>query len=241
MNYTANKTLVVIGGGGIGKVKKKKDGRIVKDSYDTIDIDKEVLKLSGKNKPKALFIGTATYDKEDSYISIKDYFNTKLNCDIDNLKVANTDYTKQELESIVSNYDVIYVGGGHTEFLVTRWQEIGLDLIVKKAYEQGTVIAGRSAGAICWFDWVDNVDQQHYVDNYKAKLIKSFGLVKGIAVPHFDEVPESERLETKELFKDKPGKYYGIDNCVAMIFENDNLRVLSTKSGHKLHTVLDND
>ncbi len=47
--------------------------------------------------------------------------------------------------------DVLYVGGGNTRSLLALWREWGVDIVLRQALEQGVVLAGVSAGAICWF------------------------------------------------------------------------------------------
>jgi dipeptidase E len=57
-----------------------------------------------------------------------------------------------DLESFLLAQDVIYVGGGNTRSMLALWREWGLDRILRKAYEEGVVLAGISAGANCWFE-----------------------------------------------------------------------------------------
>lgn len=53
---------------------------------------------------------------------------------------------------MVLEQDVIYVGGGNTRNMLVLWKEWGLDYTLKKAYEEGVILAGLSEGAICWFE-----------------------------------------------------------------------------------------
>ncbi|MCD2486765.1 Type 1 glutamine amidotransferase-like domain-containing protein, partial [Staphylococcus aureus] len=57
-----------------------------------------------------------------------------------------------DLVSFVMEMDVIYVGGGNTRNLLVLWKEWGLDHILREAWKNGVVVAGISAGAICWFE-----------------------------------------------------------------------------------------
>ena len=49
--------------------------------------------------------------------------------------------------------DVIYVGGGCMLNLLAIWRAHGLDAILREAWERGVVLAGLSAGSMCWFEW----------------------------------------------------------------------------------------
>lgn len=52
----------------------------------------------------------------------------------------------------IEGADIILVSGGNTLFAYDRWRETGVDVLLKKAAARGCVLAGGSAGAICWFD-----------------------------------------------------------------------------------------
>ena len=58
-----------------------------------------------------------------------------------------------DLEKLIQKQDVIFVGGKIKSMLAV-WRDWGLDKILKKAYESGTIMSGVSAGAICWFEKV---------------------------------------------------------------------------------------
>ena len=59
--------------------------------------------------------------------------------------------------------DAIFVGGGNTKSMLAIWRDWGLDKILKKAYLNGVVMSGVSAGAICWF-------QQGITDSWASDL-----------------------------------------------------------------------
>ena len=86
-----------------------------------------------------------------------------------------------DLENFVIDQDVLYVGGGNTRNLLTLWNDWGLDKIIRKAYENGTVLAGISAGSICWFE-------QGVTDSIPGSLssLKCLGFLKGSNCPHYD-------------------------------------------------------
>jgi peptidase E len=55
-------------------------------------------------------------------------------------------------EDLLLSQDVIFVGGGSVANMVAVWRVHGLELVLRRAWEQGIVLAGVSAGAICWFE-----------------------------------------------------------------------------------------
>ena len=48
--------------------------------------------------------------------------------------------------------DLIYVGGGSMLNLLAIWRAHGIDEILRECWERGIVLAGQSAGAMCWFE-----------------------------------------------------------------------------------------
>ena len=52
---------------------------------------------------------------------------------------------------LLLSQDVIFVGGGSVANMVAVWRVHGLDAVLRRAWEAGIVLAGVSAGAICWF------------------------------------------------------------------------------------------
>ncbi|PJC37072.1 peptidase E, partial [Candidatus Peregrinibacteria bacterium CG_4_9_14_0_2_um_filter_53_11] len=49
--------------------------------------------------------------------------------------------------------DLIYVGGGNTLKMMLRWKRFGVTTLLKQAYRKDIVLAGVSAGSICWFEY----------------------------------------------------------------------------------------
>lgn len=122
--------IVCIGG---GEIPRNKNGNIL--PYETEEIDKEIVKLSGKENSKLLFIGTASSHSEEYFNVIKDIY-TKLGCIVSNLDIINNNFDTEMLENIIFDTDIIYVGGGNTRFMLEKWRECGLDKILKQAYEK---------------------------------------------------------------------------------------------------------
>lgn len=80
--------------------------------------------------------------------------------------------------------DLIYVGGGNTRSMLALWREWGVDLLLKEAYDRGTVLSGISAGAICWFEAcvTDSV--------WPLGTLEGLNLISGSCCPHYDSEPE---------------------------------------------------
>jgi dipeptidase E len=84
---------------------------------------------------------------------------------------------------------IIALGGGNTKSMLALWREWNLDTILRKAADNGTILAGISAAAICWFEAATT-------DSIPGKLtiISGLGYLAGSCSPHYDG--EAERRPT---------------------------------------------
>jgi len=166
-----NKNIVAIGGGGFGR------------SLGSLEIEKYLISLISKKRPKICFIPTASGDSSLYKLNFYRAF-SKLDCITSHIDFFSR---TENLEEKVLTQDIIYVGGGNTKSMLAVWKEWNLANILQNAYEQGIVMSGVSAGAICWFE-------KGITDSYAEGLniIECLGIVDGIACPHFDEEKERE-------------------------------------------------
>jgi dipeptidase E len=70
-----------------------------------------------------------------------------LDCRPGDLRLFDRDVL--DLESFVLAQDVIYVGGGNTANLLAVWRTHGIDRLLRRAWEEGVVLWGLSAGMNC--------------------------------------------------------------------------------------------
>ena len=105
------------------------------------------LELSGTERPRVLFVMTASGD-DRAYLTTMYQAVSSLSVDVDHL--ALFPQPNQQVEEAIDRADVIWVGGGSVANLLALWNLHGVDTAMRDAYEQGTVLAGVSAGSICW-------------------------------------------------------------------------------------------
>ena len=80
--------------------------------------------------------------------------------------------------------DAIYVGGGSMRNMLAVWREHSVDEIMRAAWERGIVLAGLSAGAMCWFEGGITMSGGF------AAPANGLGLVGGSLSVHMDGEPE---------------------------------------------------
>jgi peptidase E len=120
----------------------------------------------------------------------------------------------KDLRSFVLGFDVIHVGGGNTANMLDVWRRQGMDKILREAWENGAVMAGGSAGAICWF-------AGGTTDSYGPDLTvlpEGLGLVPGSLCPHYDAEDQRQPLFHKALLDDELPAGYGVDNLASVHF-----------------------
>jgi dipeptidase E len=211
--------IIAIGGGEIGRPGYP---------IETTIIDKEIIKLSNKKKPKLLFIPTASSDSEGYYETVKKYFGKKLGCETDVLYLLKKNLTYKQIEKKILSSDIVYVGGGNTLKLMNIWKKYGVDKILKKAIRKAIVLSGISAGSICWFNF-GNSDSRKFV-NKKAGLIRvtGLGIINALNCPHYDFEKE-RKADLKKMMKRTSGVAIAVDNCCALEIIGDDYRIISSK------------
>jgi dipeptidase E len=140
----------------------------------TAAIDREIIRLSGKKNPKLLFIPTASSDSGVYWKRVQKYFGNFLKCKTDVLFLIKDQPTKEKIKRKILSAAIIYVGGGNTLFMMRVWRRLGVDKVLKAAYEKGTVLCGVSAGSICWFD-SGHSDSMSFYNPRKWKYINVRG------------------------------------------------------------------
>lgn len=220
-------TIVVIGGGELVDL-------------ETLEIDREVVKLTAKVNPKALFIPTASMDAPGYCDTFDKVYGDILGCETSHLLLISTSYTHDEISNLISSADLIYVGGGNTRKMLEVWKNTGVDLLLREAYSAGTVLAGLSAGSICWYEY-GHSDSEAFDDQGDWKYIKleALGILPGIHCPHYNEDIRVEDFSRMVKGGGIPG--IAVDNNCAIIYKDNEFKVLSTSSEAKAYRVVDSE
>lgn len=193
-------------------------------------LDQYILAQANKIRPKICFVPTASGDA-DSYIEKFYDFFSQQECEPSHLSLFKP--PTRDLERFVLEQDIIYVGGGNTKNLLVLWKEWGLDRILKKAWEQGIVLAGLSAGSICWYE-------EGVTDSYGDKLepLQALGFLKGSHCPHYDG--EAERRPSYRQFVDQGTLGTGVaaDDGAAIHYIDEQIKyVVSSRPQAKAYRV----
>jgi dipeptidase E len=161
----ARRQIIAMGGGGFTATP------------DNPALELYALSQTRKSNPSVCFLPTATGDAA-TYIAKFYATFVKLRC-----RPTHVSFFERtpNLREILLAQDLIFVGGGNTKSMLAVWREWQLPQILRKAWNSGTVLAGISAGAICWFDW-------GVTDSWAEHLapMPCLGWLPGACCPHYD-------------------------------------------------------
>jgi dipeptidase E len=207
----------------------------------TLRIDREIVRLSNKKRPNLLFIPTASSDSEDYWEQIQGHFGKALKCTTDVLFLIKQRPSKKQIRAKILAADIIYVGGGNTLLMMRLWRRLEVDKLLKAAYERGTILAGISAGSICWFD-SGHSDSMSFYNPQKWKYInvRGLGLIKGVHCPHFNGrtggIPR--RRDFGEMIRKTGGIGIAIENnCAIEFIDGRTYRVISANGRARAYRV----
>ena len=193
-------------------------------------LDRYILELSDKEKPTVCFIPTASGDSDKYIVQFYSTY-THLPCQPSHLSLFFPHTA--DLRSFLLEQDTIYVGGGNTKSLIALWREWELDKILREAWENGVILAGLSAGSICWFE-------QGLTDSIPGKftVLECLGFLKGSNCPHYDGEPERRPAYHRLLFQGLISSGYAADDGVGLHFVDDKLeKIVSSRPHAKAYRV----
>ena len=193
-------------------------------------LDLYILRQAKKAKPQICFIPTASGDS-DNYISRYYHFFNQQDCKPSHLSLFEP--ATRDLESFILEKDIVYVGGGNTKNLLALWKEWGLDGVLRKAWHQGVILAGISAGAICWFE-------EGVTDSYGDGLepINCLGFLKGSNCPHYDGEIERRPAYHKLIESKIIQSGVATDDGVAIHYKEQGIsKIVSSRPNAKAYSV----
>jgi dipeptidase E len=189
--------------------------------------------LTGKPRPKLLYLPTASADSPNGVISW--YRNcAPLNVEPSHQDsfIASTRQTRS-WEEVLLSVDGIVCSGGNTLNQQAIWQAQGIDKILKQAWDRGIVLGGASAGSLCWFE-------EGTTDSRPKELsiVKCLGFLKGSHSPHYDAEPGRRPLYQKLIASGQMKPGYACDNDAGIYFEDNTVkRVVHTRAAAKVYYV----
>ena len=172
-----------------------------------------VLGLTGKERPRLLYISTAVAESDAAIVGFYERFAGR--AELSHLRTFP--WPPEDLRELILSQDSICVSGGNTANMLAIWRVHGIDELLREAWEQGIVLWGASAGMICW--WEHGV-----TDSFGPNLaaLDCLGFLPGSACPHYDGEP-ARRPRYHELFDGGLAPGIAADDGVALHYEGTEL------------------
>lgn len=223
----------------MGKIICYGGGKI--DSCDglnnNIEFGKEVIKISGKKSPKLLYIPTASEDSLSKVESTIEYFGNKLGCLVDVLYLVNKQSNSEHFRAKILSSDIIYVSGGNPIKLMKTWRKHKIDKFLVEAYEKGIVLAGKSAGAICWYKYGGAYTGRINNGNLGLMKVRGIGIINATLCAHYNTVGENRRTDLRDLMKKSHGVAIALDNCCGIEINDGTFRIVSSSDNANAYKV----
>jgi peptidase E len=108
--------------------------------------------------------------------------------------------------------------------MMAIWKAQGIDVILKKALEKGIVLAGGSAGSLCWFE--NGTTDSRPIE---LTVVEGLGFLPFSHSPHYHKEEFRRPLYLKNIEQGIFKAGYAMDDYAGIIFKNGKpFKVVST-------------
>lgn len=194
----ATRRIFAFGGGHYGQHRDTYDREKPEGGYwplDTKPVDDLIVAAAGVDAPNVLVVTTASEDgrrKADLLYEANQRRWGAYGAATQVLKLVEENPSVSEIEAAMGAADIVFVSGGNSVQMIERWRDLGVDRLLREAYERGVVMSGLSAGAICWFRY-GNSDSFYTGEPFR---VEAMGWFDAVMCPHYDS----------EVFRQEPLK-----------------------------------
>jgi len=196
----ARGTIIALGGGGF----------TMRGTFSPLD--RYVLGATRRARPRVCFIASAGGDPGKHLRRFYRVFRA-VDCEPAHLDVFAV--PEQGVAAFLAAQDVVYVGGGNTRNLLLLWRGWGVHRALREAAAGGTVLAGISAGALCWF-------REGITDSWPGRLapLACLGFIDASFSPHYDGEPGRRPAFQGLIARGRLRSGFAADDGVALRFDD---------------------
>jgi dipeptidase E len=194
-------------------------------------LDDYVRTLAPAREPRICLLPTAGGDSEDQIRRFHAAFADHL-CEPTHVSLFRLGRRPVPLREHLLAQDVIYVGGGSMINLLALWRAHGLDAILREAWQRGIVLAGLSAGSMCWFE--HGITKSVGAPTVTAGL----GFLPGSNSVHYDGEPERRPIYLDAIARGAIAPGWGVDDGVGLLFRGTRMvEAVSSRPGRHAYRV----
>jgi len=196
-----------------------------------------LLRLAGERggeRPRICILPTASGDTSEQISRFYAAFGERP-CEPSDLSLFRLGRRPMALRDHLLAQDLIYVGGGSMVNLLAVWEAHDIASILSLAWRQGIVLAGQSAGAMCWFE--AGVTKS----SGKPLVAAGLGLLSGSLCVHYNNEPERRAAYLAAVGDGMPGGY-GLDDYAGLLWEGEGTpSALTARRGARAYRVTSRD
>ncbi|HEX8752380.1 MAG TPA: peptidase E [Solirubrobacterales bacterium] len=175
-----------------------------------------LLRLAGERgaeRPKICIVPTASGDTGELIGRFYAAFGERP-CEPSDLSLFRLGRRPMALRDHLLAQDLIYVGGGSMVNLLAVWEAHDVASILSLAWRSGIVLAGQSAGAMCWFE--AGVTKS----SGRPLAAAGLGLLPGSLCVHYNNEPERRAAYLAAVGEGMPDGY-GLDDYAGLLWEGE--------------------
>ncbi|HWT24180.1 MAG TPA: peptidase E [Solirubrobacteraceae bacterium] len=218
---TRPRQIVAFGGGGFSM----EAGNPLLDDY--------VLGLAaaaGRDRPRVCFLPTASGDADHYVVRFYRHFPAS-RCDPSHVSLFRRDRGVADVRAHLLEQDLVYVGGGSVISLLGVWRAHGVDLALREAWEAGVVMAGLSAGSLCWF--AEAMSGYHG----DCARVAGMGFLPCSNAVHYDKEPRRRRAFHAAVLDGMRGGYAAEDGAALHFVGEELARVVTSRREARAYRV----
>jgi dipeptidase E len=194
-------------------------------------LDEHVLALTGVPRPRVCLLPTAGGDSEAQIRRFYETYEDRL-CEPTHISLFRLGRRPVPLREHLLAQDAIYVGGGSMVNLLAIWRAQGLDRILHEAWRSGVVLAGLSAGSMCWFEWGVTTSSGH------PAPAPGLGFLPGSNSVHHDSEPARRPVYLEAVRQDSIPPGWAVDDGAALRFRGTALaEVVTARTRRRAYAV----
>ena len=195
------------------------------------ELDELVLRLTGVPRPRLCLLPTAGGDSEHQIRRFYETYGDRL-CEPSHIALFRLGRRPVPLREHLLAQDAIYVGGGSMVNLLAIWRAQGLDEILREAWRNGVVLAGLSAGSMCWFQWGVTTSSG------AAAPVPGLGFLPGSNSVHHDSEPARRPVYVQAVRRGELPPGWAVDDGAALLFKGTHLaEVVSARENARAYAV----
>jgi peptidase E len=174
-------------------------------------IVRHLLDLAAAKRPRVCLLPTAGGDPQ---VGIQSFYSVlgRFDCEPSHVSLFRLEREQVDLRAHLMTQDLIYVAGGSMLNLIAIWRAHGLDSILADAWRAGILLAGQSAGAMCWFQFGITASAG------QPRPAAGLGLLPGSLCVHYGRDPERRDTLLEEVGTGLPDGY-ALDDGAGLLFE----------------------